>query len=180
MRMFAILAPRVLLVISVIVVRYLFDPYTGLIVIIAGDSASYSLDLCDRIRHPFCCGFLCLDYNIARGVLQRLFCLQLRPLRIGHVLDRLLHVVHLKHGAIIGDDVYNNVYLPARKKIKSAETIGYIGGTMMGVGVGLAAGDLVSSALYGTTGDSRRYLVYGGITLVGLIPTLVSFSMVKN
>ena len=99
---------------------------------------------------------------------NNMFYLNGMPLNDGEVL------------AIIGDDVYNNVYLPARKKIKSAETIGYIGGTMMGVGVGLAAGDLVSSALYGTTGDSRRYLVYGGITLVGLIPTLVSFSMVKN
>ena len=99
---------------------------------------------------------------------NNMFYLNGMPLNDGEVL------------AIIGDDVYNNVYLPARKKIKSAETIGYIGGTMMGVGVGLAAGDLISSALYGTTGDSRRYLVYGGITLVGLIPTLVSFSMVKN
>ena len=45
---------------------------------------------------------------------NNMFYLNGMPLNDGEVL------------AIIGDDVYNNVYLPARKRIKSAETIGYI------------------------------------------------------
>lgn len=90
------------------------------------------------------------------------------PLNDGEILD------------LLGEDVYNNEYLPARKKLKTASTLGYVGGTIMGVGVGCAVGDLVSSALYGYEIKAQSYIVYGCITAVGLIPTLIHFQMTKN
>lgn len=90
------------------------------------------------------------------------------PLNDGEILD------------LLGEDIYNNEYLPAKKKLKTANTLGYVGGTIMGIGVGCAAGDLVSSAIYGYKIKAQPYIIYGCITAVGLIPTLIHFHMVKN
>ena len=38
---------------------------------------------------------------------------------------------------ILGEETFNNVYLPARKKLRGANTLGYIGGTLIGAGVGV-------------------------------------------
>ncbi|MBE6241325.1 MAG: hypothetical protein E7115_07530 [Bacteroidales bacterium] len=80
----------------------------------------------------------------------------------------------------LGEDVYKEEYLPAQKKIRTANTLGYIGGTCMGAGIGLAAGQLISSAVYGFEITAKPYVIYGSITLAGLIPTLVAFSLSKN
>ena len=90
------------------------------------------------------------------------------PLNDGEILD------------LLGEDIYNNEYLPARKKLKTANTLGYVGGTIMGLGIGCAAGDLVSSAIYGYEIKAQPYIIYGCITVVGLIPTLIHFQMAKN
>ena len=90
------------------------------------------------------------------------------PLNDGEILD------------LLGEDIHNNEYLPAKKKLKTASTLGYIGGTIMGLGIGCAAGDLVSSAIYGYEIKAQPYIIYGCITVVGLIPTLIHFKMAKN
>lgn len=90
------------------------------------------------------------------------------PLNDGEILD------------LLGEDIYNNEYLPAKKKLKTANTLGYVGGTIMGLGIGCAAGDLVSSAIYGYEIKAQPYLIYGCITVAGLIPTLIHFKMAKN
>ncbi len=90
------------------------------------------------------------------------------PLNDGEILD------------LLGEDIYNNEYLPAKKKLKTANTLGYVGSTIMGLGIGCAAGDLVSSALYGYEIKAQPYIIYGCITVVGLIPTLIHFQMAKN
>ena len=74
----------------------------------------------------------------------------------------------------------DNEYLPAKKKLKTASTLGYVGGTIMGLGIGCAARDLVSSAIYGYEIKAQPYIIYGCITVVGLIPTLIHFQMAKN
>ena len=81
------------------------------------------------------------------------------PFNEGEILD------------LLGEDIYNNEYLPAKKKLKTANRLGYVGGTIMGLGIGCAAGDLVSSALYGYEIKAQPYIIYGCITVVGLIPT---------
>ena len=48
------------------------------------------------------------------------------PLNDGEILD------------LLGEDIYNNEYLPAKKKLKTANTLGYVGGTIMGLGIGCA------------------------------------------
>lgn len=81
---------------------------------------------------------------------------------------------------ILGEETFNNVYLPARKKLRGANTLGYIGGTLIGAGVGLAVGDLVSSAVYGYKLTAQPYLIYAGISLVGLIPTFIAMEMSRK
>ena len=81
---------------------------------------------------------------------------------------------------LLGEDVFNNEYLPAKKKFETAGIIGYIGGTIMGIGLGCAAGDLLVSAIYGTQLNGRSYAIYGCVTAIGLIPTLIHFHMAKK
>lgn len=81
---------------------------------------------------------------------------------------------------LLGEDVYNNEYLPAQQKFKTAGAVGYIGGTIMGIGIGCAAGDLIVSAIYGNPLNGRSYAIYGCVTAIGLIPTLIAFHMEKN
>lgn len=81
---------------------------------------------------------------------------------------------------LLGEDVYNNEYLPAKKKFQTAGALGYIGGTIMGIGLGCAAGDLIVSAIYGNPLNGRSYAVYGCVTALGLIPTLIHFQIAKN
>lgn len=82
--------------------------------------------------------------------------------------------------SILGEDVYNNEYLKARKQIRTSNTLGYIGGTLMGTGLGCALGNAISTLAYGGEFQARPYIVYGGITIVGLIPTLIHFNMNKK
>ena len=94
-----------------------------------------------------------------RNISNDMFFINGMPLNEGEILD------------LLGEDIYNNEYLPAKKKLKTANTLGYVGGTIMGLGIGCAAGDLVSSALYGYEIKAQPYIIYGCITVVGLIPT---------
>lgn len=82
--------------------------------------------------------------------------------------------------SILGEDVYNNEYLKARKQIRASNTLGYIGGTLMGTGLGCALGHAISTLAYGGEFQARPYIVYGGITIAGLIPSLIHFNMNKK
>lgn len=46
--------------------------------------------------------------------------------------------------------------------------------------MGLAVGDLVSSAVYGYKLTAQPYLIYAGISLVGLIPTFIAMEMSRK
>lgn len=81
---------------------------------------------------------------------------------------------------LLGDEVYNNEYLPASKKLKTSNILGYIGGTLVGTGVGCALGHAISTLAYGGEFYARPYAVYGCITLVGLIPSILHFNMSKK
>lgn len=81
---------------------------------------------------------------------------------------------------ILGEETFNNVYLPARKKLRGANTLAYIGGTFIGAGVGLAVGDLVSSAIYGYELTGKPFLIYGCVSLAGAIPAIIAWQMSKK
>lgn len=81
---------------------------------------------------------------------------------------------------LLGEDLYNEEYLTARKKLQTSNILGYIGGTLVGTGVGCAAGNAISTLAYGGTFRARPYIVYGCITVAGLIPSLIHFNMNKK
>lgn len=81
--------------------------------------------------------------------------------------------------SLIGEDAYNNEYLSARKKLRTSNTLGYIGGTLMGTGLGLALGNAISTLAYGGDFQARPYIVCGGITVAGLIPTIIHLHLNK-
>lgn len=74
------------------------------------------------------------------------FCLNSMPLDDGQVLD------------LLGKEVYDNEYLPAKKKLKTAGTLEYIGGTMIGFGIGCAIGTRNRPELLKK--DHEAFLIY--------------------
>lgn len=102
------------------------------------------------------------------SIVHDTFCLNGMPLNDGEVLD------------LLGKDVYENEYLPAKKKLKASGTLGYVGGTLIGVGIGCAVGDLVGKALYGGEFNARSYIAYGCISLAGVIPAIIGARMSRN
>lgn len=102
-----------------------------------------------------------------------------------YVMNDMFYIdgIPLKDGEILnllGEDVYNEEYLPARNKLRTADVMGYIGATLVGTGVGCAAGQLVATAAYGGEFAARPYIVYGCIAAVGIIPSVLHFTMYKN
>lgn len=81
---------------------------------------------------------------------------------------------------LLGEEMYNDDYLSARKKLRVSNTLGYIGGTLVGTGVGCALGNAISTLAYGGEFYARPYIVYGGIAVIGLIPSILHFSMSRK
>ena len=86
-------------------------------------------------------------------VMNDMFYINGIPLNDGEILN------------LLGEDVYNEEYLPARNKLRTADVM---------------AGQLVATAAYGGEFAARPYIVYGCIAAVGIIPSVLHFTMSKN
>lgn len=81
---------------------------------------------------------------------------------------------------VIGADLYNEEYLPAKRKLRTSDTMGYIGATLVGSGIGLLAGQGISDLAYGNEFRARPYIVYGCVAAVGIIPSILYFTLDKK